>query len=419
MKRIKIVLLSKYFFFTLFLISLFYSFIVTKWFKHPSKYLINTTFFNLKIIDYKIDGNLFKATVKGKEKLILTYYFNSHEEKNYYLKNVSYGMLLQVKGTLNKASKNTIPNTFNYQEYLANHQINYILQAQEIKMQKSDNILDKLKNHVNNRINESSNRDYLQTFILGNKDYLESTTLNNFKSNGVSHLFAISGMHLSFFALFLGYLLTLLKVQKRKQNILIIIVLIFYSFMANFTPSITRALIFFILITLNRELKLKITSLNLLFLTFVIMIGINPFYIYDLGFRYSFITTFTIIYIAKHLESKSKLVQTFNISLICFLASVPVTLSNFYEINFFSIIANIILTPLISFIIYPLSLLSLFFPLDFFLKICLNILDFLNSLFASFTLLKVVIPMSNFVFIMVYYLIFLIFMLCIRFEVME
>lgn len=409
LKRIKTVLHSKYFFFGLFLLALICSFIITKVKKYESKYNSNQTKFKVQIIDYKIDGNLLSATVKGKEKLKLTYYFTSEEEKNFYLENIKYGDYLEVEGTLKKAASNTIPNTFNYQKYLYEHQIYYILQADKIKLKHGRNFFYKIKNYVNEKINKSSNKDYLQTFLLGNKNYLDNNTLDNFKSNGVSHLFAISGMHLSFFATFLGDLLTVFKLNSKVKNIIISLILLFYSFLANFTPSITRALIFFILLAMNKEFKLKINSLDLLYLTFVIMVLINPFYVYDIGFIYSFGTTFTIVYTSKKLEEKRKLYQTFMLSLICFLGSIPVTLSNFYEINFLSIIINIVLTPLISMVIYPLSLISLILPIDFILNIFLNILDFLNNLLASITIFKVILPIHSFIIMGIYYFIFYLF----------
>ena len=95
LKKIKIVLHSKYFFFGLFLLSLIFSLVITKTMKYESKYKSSQTKFKVQIIDYKIDGNLLSATVKGKEKLKLSYYFTSEEEKNFYLKNIKYQDLLK------------------------------------------------------------------------------------------------------------------------------------------------------------------------------------------------------------------------------------------------------------------------------------------------------------------------------------
>ncbi len=391
---------------------------MTRLVSYKSKYDDNTTRFKVKIIDYKIDGNLLSATVEEKEKLKLTYYFQSEEEKNYYLENIGYGYSLEVEGKLNKAKNNTVPETFNYKNYLYNHKIYYILQASKIKIIDKGNILYKIKNYVNKRINNNLNKDYLETFLLGNKNYLDSKTLDNFKANGVSHLFAISGMHLTFFAVFLNYLLTLLRLNKRFKDIIVSLVLLFYSFLANFSPSITRAFIFYLLILINKEFKLKISTLNLLYLTFGIMVLYNPFYIYDIGFIYSFVTTFTIIYIAKKLEGKGKLYKTFMISFICFLGSAPITLSNFYEINFLSIIINILLTPLISMVIYPLSLISLFIPIEGILKIGINILDFLNNLWAEWTLFKVIIPIHSYFLLGIYYYVFYLFIKSFKYKYM-
>ena len=80
-------------------------------------------------------------------------------------------------------------------------------------------------------------------------------------------------------------------------------------------------------------------------------------------------------------NKKNKLYNLLNITLISFLVSFPITIYNSYEINLISIIMNIILVPTISIIIFPLTILTVIFPvLD-------NILFSLTTLLEDFSLL--------------------------------
>ena len=145
------------------------------------------------------------------------------------------------------------------------------------------------------RISNIKYNDYLYAFILGKSSYIGENEYENYKINGVTHLFALSGLHVSMFSLIL---LKIFKKFRLKENIVIIVISIFlilFSFIASFTPSILRAVIFFILSNINKLYYFYIKPKNILYLTFVILILINPFYIFNIGFVLSFTITYFIL----------------------------------------------------------------------------------------------------------------------------
>ena len=88
---------------------------------------------------------------------------------------------------------------------------------------------------------------------------------------------------------------------------------------------------------------------------------------------------------------------------MAFLFSLPITLSNNYEINLLSIVSNLIIVPLVSVIIYPLSLLVFIFPfLDVILTIFISILEFINNL-LSFIHLNLIICKIPIYLYLIYY----------------
>ena len=93
---------------------------------------------------------------------------------------IKYGIKVRVEGELKEPSKNTVPYAFNYQKYLSNRNIYYILNIKKIEKIKDENLFYRIKNIINERINKIDNTGYLETFILGNKDMIDSNTYNNY-----------------------------------------------------------------------------------------------------------------------------------------------------------------------------------------------------------------------------------------------
>ena len=122
MKRLKIILQSRYLFKILTIIFLMLSITYTKYYSFKSKYNEDETEFIGIVKDYTITDNKIKITLKAKEVLIVEYKYN-----NLIFNKLSYGDKLKIKGKLKKPSSNVIFNNFNYQKYLYNNKVYYIV----------------------------------------------------------------------------------------------------------------------------------------------------------------------------------------------------------------------------------------------------------------------------------------------------
>ena len=364
-----------------------------------STYKESNTYFKGTIISYKEKDNYLTFTIKGKEKLKCNYYYRSNNKIN-----LSYGDTIYLKGNLTKPTNNTIPNTFNYKNYLNNNKINYILEVDKIiKIKKTNNILFKIKNIIEKRINKIDKLGYLNAFILGNKDDIDKDIYKTYLNNGIVHIFSISGMHISLLSGILLFVLN--KIKKKKYNILIVITfLIFYLIITNYQASITRSIIFFTLLNIFKLKKINISTLDTLLISISIILIIYPNFINNIGFMYSSAVSFSLIYY-KNLFNKNYILNTLLISFVSFLISLPITVNINYSVNLLSIIINIIFVPLISFIIYPLSLLTFIFPYlyNIFEKLIL-LCELISSTLSNIKLFIIPIPKLNFITILIYYI---------------
>ena len=405
MTKLRIILQSKYLYIFLIIFLLIYAIYSTIIIKHNSIYT-NETIFKGIVNNYKIDGNKVSILFKDKENLIGVYYLKNTNEKQYFLDNLLYGSFIEINGDLINPSNNTIPNTFNYKNYLYNKRIYKTINIDNIKIDNSNiNFFYNLKNKINSIIDERENSSYIKTFILGDKSSIDINESEKFKILGISHLFAISGMHITLFSSVIIYLLAKLKKSKKTALLISIIILFIYGLLCSFPSSIKRAYIMFALLSLNKIFKLNIKNINILNLTIVINILIEPFIIYDIGFLYSVATTYGLILSSNCLNKGNYLTKLFKVSLIAFLFSLPITINNNYLINIMTPINNIIIVPLVSLIIYPLSILSLFIPiLNPIFNTFISLLSNLNLFLKNINIFNIIIPKMNIIFIIIYYI---------------
>ncbi|MBE6148698.1 MAG: DNA internalization-related competence protein ComEC/Rec2 [Firmicutes bacterium] len=399
MKRLKTILQSKRLYLILLVLLVFYVFCFTKILKYKSIYSDGFNEVQGKIIKYSLTDDKITFIIKAKEKISATYYFENIKKLN----NIKIGSEVLVKGEMHEPSSNTIPNTFNYQKYLYNNKIYKTIKVDSIvALKKELSLFSKIKNFIYKKV---ENNEYLKLFIVGDKTSLDNNIYDSFKDCGVAHLLAVSGMHVSVLVAILNFLLKYISDNKRK--VIISIFLFFYAYVVNFSPSILRVVFFFVFSFINKRLELKLNDIQILFWVAFILLIINPFFIYHLGFIYSFVTVFSLFLTRKYLKGKY-LSDILVISFWALLFTLPITAGMNYEINLITFISNLILIPLVTFILYPLSLICFIFPaLQFLLSSLTNLMEIIVSFISNVSFLTINIPKLSWFAIIIYYVLLL------------
>lgn len=398
MKKLKNILQCNYIFYVLLVLSLIYSFIFINFIIIKSEYKDSDKNLYGTVMDYKKSKDKTTIWVKGKEKVLVNYYSDI---------NVSYGDYIYVYGVFKKPKENVNFNLFNYKRYLLSNKINYVVTASKITViKKNDNVFYTLKNNLLRKIeNANKSKGYILAFLYADKSLIEKDVYTKYQKIGVSHLFAVSGMHVSLISIVLLKLLN--KIKERKRYIIVSIFLSIYLFLTNFTISMVRATFQFILFFINKSFKLNIDNSNLVLLLFSILVIINPYNIYNIGFLFSFIISFTLIRCSKLIKGKF-IIKSLKTSLISFFSSMPVLINNFFEVNFLGIILNIIYIPFVSYILFPLSLVTVLFPsLDNILYMFISYFEKITDFFSNIKFLSFSICKMNIFLIIMYYIIFI------------
>ena len=281
----------------------------------------------------------------------------------------------------------------------------YKMNASSINiLRKNKFILYKIKNIVINKIKYLKGSEYLSAFILGDTSEIKSNIMDSFRINGINHLFSISGMHIGLLSSILLFLLN--KIKKSDKNFIVIsLFLIFFMAFVNFTKSVVRSTLFFILLNLNRILNLNLKRERIFLILLIIILFKNPYNIYNISFIFSYTISFYLILFSDLIgKKKGYLKKLLVTSFISFLVSIPISINTNFSINFTSILNNIIFIPFVSLIIFPLSLIVLLFPpLDFLYFILINILESLSLFMLNFKI-EIIFKHISIIFVIVYYL---------------
>ena len=361
----------------MFIFLVIYVFVATKLIKYESIYSGDETTITGKITNYSINGNKLKINIKNKEEIIATYYIETQEELAYLKENIGIGKTLTVKGSLRKPLNNTIPNTFNYKKYLYNNKIYYLFDVDSYIIKNDNNFVEKAKDYLIKRAYNSQNNEYLLMLVLGDKALISTDTYNTYQNNGTSHLLAVSGSHITVILLVLSFFLK--KLKEVPKLIIISLILLFFAFVTNNAPAVNRAIYFFIINRINKIGNLKLSNIQVLFITAFLLLLLDPFTIYDLGFIYSFCISFGIIYYSDKLNG-NLFIATLKVSIIAFLFSLPISSYINFELNISSILINLIFVPWISYIVFPASIITFIFPIfNPILSILLSITNILNN----------------------------------------
>lgn len=379
-----------------------YALIVTLLPKYESVYKGSEEDFLCSIDNYKIEEDKMKLELVCKEKLVGSYYFKNDEYK-FFKEKVNIGSSVIVKGKLVSPKNNTVPYLFNYKKYLYNKRVYYTLKIDNIKILKENsNPFIKLKNRVIKHVNSYKDSTYLYAFILGKTELISDEVLTSYRENGISHLFALSGLHVSIFSSILLFILKKLRFKEILNYVLIFIFLLLFSFITGFSPSILRATLLFFLLGINKVFYLNIRTLDILYLVFIILVIINPFIIYNLSFILSFTAAFFLIFSSDLLKGKNYFVSLFKVSLLSYFASLPLSIYYFGYTNLLGTILNLVFVPLVSFVVFPLTLLT-FIISKFYsiLNITTNLLESLSLLFNKFKII-IYFPRINLIFVFIY-----------------
>jgi competence protein ComEC len=193
--------------------------------------------------------------------------------------------------------------------------------------------------------------------LLGDVWFSESWQMI-FARTGISHIVAASGYNVTLVSSILFGLLTWVGLRRRQAFFILLAGIVAYMFLAGLSAPVVRAGIMGGLVLLSRQIGRKTTMRNIVLLTVVAMVAVNPVVlIADVGFQLSVLSTIGLIWLAPRLSSYFKfLPETLAIresvvsTLAATLATLPIVVISFGQVSLISPIANFLILPVIPFL---------------------------------------------------------------------
>jgi competence protein ComEC len=325
-----------------------------------------------KTNSYKAEASVIQIhnkTEQSKGKIIV--YF----KKDSSVTRLTYGSLLFFKQSLQTIKNSGNPGTFDYQRYCLFHDIThqvYLANKDFITLTQTDknwfkqftyDAVQKIVSILQTYIKAPREQGLIEAMLIGYKDDLDKDLVESYSHTGVVHIIAISGMHL---ALIYGLLLLLTKPLKRNKRLNIFRVLSIigglwlFSILAGAQPSIIRSAVMFTCIISAELFNRKTSIYNTLALSAFLLLCINPFWLWDVGFQLSYAAVLSIIIFMKPIYKmvyfKNKAIdyvwQLTAVTLSAQILTTPISIFHFHQFPNLFLFTNIVAVPLSAIVLY-------------------------------------------------------------------
>jgi competence protein ComEC len=226
----------------------------------------------------------------------------------------------------------------------------------------------------------------ISALTIGYKADLDADIKQAYTAAGAMHILAVSGMHVGLIYIVLGWILQFLKrIKKGKimKGIVVIVMVWFYTLLAGLSPSVMRASVMITFLSFGQMADRKLNVYNSLALAAFLLLAINPYDLMDVGFQLSFLAVIGIVALYPLINnwvSSHKIVNEIwslvAVSLAAQLATFPLSLYYFHQFPNYFIVANLIVVPLATLVIYGSIGLLFLYTVQFFWVLFSKVLYF-------------------------------------------
>lgn len=265
------------------------------------------------------------------------------------------GSLVILKGTLKNFQQSTNPGQFNAPFYYQILRISFRLNQAEIQV-KSDRFykiaegLYQLRRKAGSKVDAllpEQEASVMKTMLLGEKGILDEEIKGLYQRNGIAHILAISGLHISMIGMGLYQLLRRAGLKIKLSAILASMIIVLYGMMTGFAVSAIRAIAMFLLQMLAQILGRTYDRITALAVAAVLVLVEQPLYLFHSGFQFSFLCVLGISLILPVLGNVRKGKKLFE-GVALMAVTLPVYLGVFYQIPVYSMFLNFIVLPMMS-----------------------------------------------------------------------
>ncbi|SFJ19084.1 competence protein ComEC [Halobacillus dabanensis] len=300
------------------------------------------------------------------EKFIVRFF---KEDNDFYPSDWRHGAICTLEGSVESFAEARNHGQFDYQSYMAKEGI-----YKQVIIEEEDNLhceggswlslLYDARNFMKDKVEKNTTPEafaWMKALVFGETDHLDETTIQWFREYNLSHILAISGLHVG---LTIGGIYFLLYrtgfATKTQVQVFLLLLLPFYTFLAGAAPSVIRAGLMAVILILTTSLKWKFPLTDILSIAAIVLLLTSPSYFHHIGFQFSFLVTFSLVLSMPILKRyKNAWIQSLVIGLISQLSILSLQVHYFFEFQPLSLWVNFIMVPYFSFIVIPFLMFTL------------------------------------------------------------
>lgn len=272
---------------------------------------------------------------------------------------VKIGNIISVYGEVSSFSKPGNPGQFNEYQYYREQKISYRAFAQSLTIKNSG--YNKMKQWLHevrgsffirlNRLLPEKEAGVMAAMLLGEKGALSEEVKEMYQENGIAHILAISGLHISVIGAGLFFFLRRFVMPMKAAGAVTGTVLLLYGELTGFPIATQRAVIMMLCVLLARFLGRRYDLLNALSLGALIQLFLRPGALFQTGFLLSYGTVLGIAFFVEpftEIGQEKRLWKMISGSFGIYLVTLPVLLYSYYEITTYSVLVNVVILPFVS-----------------------------------------------------------------------
>ena len=300
---------------------------------------------------------------KMSEDMLVVYFLEDETKHQTEMAHLLSGGTCTFKGNMQIPDRARNPHQFDYQQYLLQQGITYqIILSSLSEVACHDASLFHYIYSIRTVILENTVKKFdtetvawLHALVLGDDSNIDSNVIDVFQRWSLSHILAISGLHIGIIVGMIYVLLVrFLFFTKEIAQWMLVGFLPIYALIAGGQPSVWRASLMVLCVILLSKLKWKLNYTDVISIVFLLLILFDPFIIYHIGFQLSFIVTFGLIISQVWImQSRSNMIRILQISFISQMMILPLQLHYFNLFQPLSIVLNLLIVPYFSFFVIP------------------------------------------------------------------
>jgi competence protein ComEC len=284
------------------------------------------------------------------------------------------GNTIRVKTVLQSHAIIKNPNQFDYEKYLSDKSIYAQIYSEKSEIEISKTLQKDIwyytaklhtriirnleKNHFN-----PTEMNVALALILGQRQEISTAIIKDYQYSGATHILSVSGLHVGFIMLLITFVLKPVPNNKKGSLLKLIIIissLITFAILSGLSPSVLRSVVMFSFLAIGNHLHRSKNIFHTLFVSMFLILLFEPYFLFDVGFQLSYLALFFILWLQpllKEIWSPENrfllyLWNTLTVSFAAQIGTLPLCLYYFHQFPGLFFITNIIILPLLSFIMF-------------------------------------------------------------------